>query len=162
VGDFSGDTGALLALEKRLRQVSKTGARQVGDAVASEVQRQIDEGFRGGHAPDGAKWAPKSSLSKPGPTLVGESMSATASATHKGGTVTATIGGKWAHVHQSGITIYPKRAAFLSWVGGSGRVFAKKVTIPARPMLPPDADLPAAWDSAMQRAAGFKLEGMLT
>ena len=50
---------------------------------------------------------------------------------------TASWGSSWehAHVHQNGAVITPKNARMLSFFAGGGRVFAKKVTIPARPFV---------------------------
>lgn len=43
----------------------------------------------------------------------------------------------YAAIHQFGGIIRPKTGKFLSWINSSGeRVFARKVTIPARPYFP--------------------------
>jgi phage gpG-like protein len=42
---------------------------------------------------------------------------------------------EFAHVHQEGAVITPQAAERLSFVIGGKRVFAKKVTIPARPFV---------------------------
>ena len=61
-------------------------------------------------------------------------------------------------VHQWGAVITPKRAKRLVFPGPNGRlIFAKKVTIPARPFLPLRKDaaavaLPPAWSEAVVRA----------
>lgn len=45
---------------------------------------------------------------------------------------------KYADVHEFGATIKPKTAKLLSWLGIDGkRIFAKSVTIPARPFMRP-------------------------
>jgi phage gpG-like protein len=52
---------------------------------------------------------------------------------------TATVSNPmiYAAIHQFGGVILPKSGKFLSWVGPDGkRIFAKKVTIPARPFFP--------------------------
>lgn len=60
---------------------------------------------------------------------------------------------KIGRVHQFGATIKPKNGKFLVFTphGAKKPVFAKQVTIPARPFLPirPDgqADLPTAWEA---------------
>lgn len=164
---FGGDTSGLMALEARLRNVAKTGAKQLGTVLASQIQYEIDGEFRGGHGPDGRPWAPKKPISGSGPTLVGESLSATAKAVFKGRAIEATIGGR-AYVHQKGMTIYPVKPVTIGMYGkraggvlAFNGIFAKNVTIPARQMLPPDAELPSTWEASMQRAAGFKLEELL-
>lgn len=49
----------------------------------------------------------------------------------------------YAAVHQFGATIRPRSAQFLSFMLGGRRVFARKVTIPARPFLGLGRDDPA-------------------
>lgn len=66
------------------------------------------------------------------------------------GIIAKTPSAKWAHVHQFGATIVPKRAPFLVFTGADGhKVFAKKVVIPARPFIGIDqqdrTDLLQAW-----------------
>ena len=43
----------------------------------------------------------------------------------------------YARIHDVGGVITPKTKRLLSWIGESGRVFAKSVTIPARPYFTP-------------------------
>jgi phage gpG-like protein len=47
---------------------------------------------------------------------------------------------KYAPVHEYGATITPKNAKMLVFEIGGQKVFAKKVTIPARPFLHPSVD----------------------
>lgn len=48
----------------------------------------------------------------------------------------------YAMAHEFGVTIYPRRKKFLSWIdeGTGERIFAKRVTIPARSYLRPAFD----------------------
>jgi len=63
-----------------------------------------------------------------------------------------------ARVHQFGATIEPKKAKRLVFPGPSGRmIFAKKVTVPARPFMPLKrgysvVTLPPSWSADMTRA----------
>ncbi len=65
---------------------------------------------------------------------------------------------QFAAVHQYGATIEPKKAKRLVFPGPGGRmIFAKKVTIPARPFLPLKkgytvVTLPPAWSADVTRA----------
>ena len=60
-------------------------------------------------------------------------------------------------VHQYGATIVPKKGQFLRFPVGRGRkrrfVFAKKVTIPARSMVPLPGNLGPIWTRAFRRTA---------
>ncbi len=85
-------------------------------------------------APDGTPWAPNregtSILLKTGQHLLA-SVAWTAS------DEMAEWGASWeyAHVHQDGMTIVPKEAESLAFQMGGQTVFAKSVTIPARPFV---------------------------
>lgn len=65
---------------------------------------------------------------------------------------------QFAAVHQYGATIEPKRAKRLVFPGPGGKlIFAKKVTIPARPFMPlkkgyTAVTLPPAWSADVTRA----------
>lgn len=65
---------------------------------------------------------------------------------------------KYAPTHQFGATITPKTARRLVFPGPNGQlIFAKKVTIPARPFMPLRKDqaavaLPPDWSAAVVRA----------
>lgn len=65
---------------------------------------------------------------------------------------------KHAAVHQFGATIVPRNARRLVFPGPNGRmIFAKKVTIPARPFMPLKKNstvvaLPPAWSADVTRA----------
>jgi phage gpG-like protein len=69
---------------------------------------------------------------------------------------------KYARVHQYGATIVPVTAKALRFRGytrtAKGRkkygawIFAKKVVIPARPMVPNGSDVPMTWQVSLRRA----------
>lgn len=85
-------------------------------------------------APDGTPWKPNAAgtsiLMKTG-TLLLASVASSATASQ------AEWGAAWeyAHVHQDGMTIIPKNKDRLAFTVGGVQVFAKEVTIPARPFV---------------------------
>lgn len=103
----------------------------IGALGESQTRRRISDEKT---SPDGAAWPPNrkgtSILVETGQHLL-QSIAWTSSATE------AEWGSSWefAHVHQFGATIVPKNAEFLVFDAGGGTVFAKQVTIPARPFV---------------------------
>lgn len=108
----------------------------LGALGESQTRRRISDEKT---APDGSPWAPNRSggpiLEQTGQHLL-QSIAWTSSATQ------AEWGASWehAHVHQEGATIVPKNAQALVFEAGGATVFAKKVTIPARPFVGISAD----------------------
>lgn len=105
-----------------------TGIGAIGE---SQTRRRIEEEKT---APDGSPWQPNragtSILLETGEHLLG-SIAFTADADE------AVWGASWeyAHVHQNGMVITPTSARALRFMSGGAAVFAKKVTIPARPFV---------------------------
>lgn len=103
----------------------------LGALGESQTRRRISEEKT---APDGTPWKPNynktSILVDTGQHLL-YSISWTATATE------AEWGSTWerAHVHQEGMTIVPKNGKALAFTLGGDSVFAKSVTIPARPFV---------------------------
>ncbi|OCP17438.1 MULTISPECIES: phage virion morphogenesis protein [unclassified Ensifer] len=103
----------------------------LGALGESQTRRRITEEKT---APDGTPWEPnregKSILLQTGQHLLA-SVAWTASAEM------AEWGASWehAHVHQDGMTIVPKEAESLVFQLGGKTVFAKSVTVPARPFV---------------------------
>jgi phage virion morphogenesis protein len=103
----------------------------IGAALESSTRKRISETKT---SPDGAAWVPNragtSILQQTGRHLL-DSVAFIASATD------VEVGSSWehAHVHQDGATITPKTAKPLAFAIGGQTVFAKKVTIPARPFV---------------------------
>lgn len=109
-----------------------------GELVAEIVQLGENQTRKrienGGPGPDGEAWPPNLEgtpiLFRTGRHLHDSIASSSSGA-----------GGEWgaawefAHVHQYGATITPKDAARLAFTIGGAKVFAKKVTIPARPFV---------------------------
>jgi phage gpG-like protein len=130
-----------------------TPAMQV---VGRKVKTKVQLGFRTGTDPWGNPWKPLSPMTRKGQPLrnTGHLMaSITAQTTGDSveiGTNLQSNGVKFPAVHQFGMTIKPVSAKYLSWVNALGiRFNVKKVTIPARPFLPLDAngntELPDQW-----------------
>lgn len=56
----------------------------------------------------------------------------------------------YGEVHQKGWVIVPKKARALRWGSGKDAKFAKRVTIPARPMVPDDRGDPPGYDDELK------------
>lgn len=124
--------------------------RRIGAALVSNVQL----GFKAGASPDGQAWAPlKIRKGQPLRDTGRLRSSINAQADDSGVTVGTNV--DYAAVHQFGTTIKPKKqGGRLVFAGGSGGlIFAKQVTIPARPFMPLDAsgavDLPASYQKTV-------------
>ena len=127
------------------------------NVVGRKIKTRVQLGFRSGASPWGTKWAPLSKLTRTGQPLrnTGHLLNSIATrvrgnSVEIGTNLQAEGGVKFPAVHQYGATIYPVKAKRLRWMHPGGfPVFAKKVTIPARPFLPltpgGDTDLPEQW-----------------
>lgn len=104
---------------------------EIGGILANSTRERITDTKT---SPDGAAWPPNlrggSILLESGRHLL-DTIAFIASADQ------VEVGSSWplAHVHQDGMTITPKNAPALSFMLAGRRVFAKKVTIPARPFV---------------------------
>lgn len=125
-------------LDQALALVSGLGARDpsdlmsdIGAVLESHIRERIEDTKR---APDGSAWPPNragtSTLLATGRHLR-DSVAFIASASE----VEAGSSWEFAHVHQYGAVIKPRNASRLVFMGGKGKVFAKQVTIPARPFV---------------------------
>lgn len=147
------------------KALARAGAAkaEVLDAIAFTVESLVREGFDASEDPYGRPWAPlKLRQGKPlrdtGAHLLGSLSHVVA-----GDSARVGFGFQYAHVHQRGATIVPVRAKRLRFQprGFKHPIFARKVTIPARPMLPENG-WPAYWletvreavVAALQEAAG--------
>lgn len=108
---------------------------EVGEALTFSTQ----ERQRAGRAPDGSAWPrlnPAYAAAKSGREMLRESgrlMSLTRRV--RGNTVVVGTNAPWALTHQMGATIRPKKGKRLAFRLGQLSVFARSVTIPARPFL---------------------------
>lgn len=132
---------AMMAAGDQLEDLHK----RIGAALVSNVQL----GFKSGASPGGQAWAPlKIRRGQPLRDTGRLRSSITASADGDGVTVGTNV--NYAAVHQFGTVINPKKSGGrLVFAGPNGPIFAKKVTIPARPFMPLDSsgavDLPASY-----------------
>lgn len=135
-------TGVRIVVELDDKQfeglVSRMGAADteplmtnIGAVLESSMRERIEETKT---APDGTAWPPNragtSTLYETGRHLR-DSLAFIASADQ----VEAGSSWEFAHVHQDGAVIKPKDAKRLSFMVGNRRVFARQVTIPARPFV---------------------------
>ncbi|MFT0861750.1 phage virion morphogenesis protein [Ancylobacter sp. G4_0304] len=101
----------------------------IGAVLESSMRERVEDTKTG---PDGTPWAPNragtSTLLETGRHLR-DSFAFIASQDQ----VLAGASWEYAHVHQDGAVIKAKDGGRLSFLMGGKRVFAKKVTIPARP-----------------------------
>lgn len=139
------------------------------DAFARVLRTRIQLAFRQAKAPSGAAWpALKLRLGQP-LRDTGRLYGSITTRREGDGVVVGTnlkIPGSpnsLGAVHQFGMTIKPKKGPFLVFArpGAKGLVFAKQVTIPARPFMPLDADgkvdLPPAWEKSALASMGAAL-----
>lgn len=109
---------------KLLEELGALGERQTRRRIETEKT-----------APDGTPWAPN----KEGHSILLESGRhlRDSVAFIASGSEEVQWGESWefAHVHQYGATIVPKTAQRLAFTLNGKKVFAKKVTIPARPSV---------------------------
>lgn len=103
----------------------------LGALGESQTRRRISEEKT---APDGTSWAPNL---REGDILVETGQHLLASIGWTASAEQAEWGAAWeyAHVHQYGATIKPTDKARLVFSMGGATIFAKQVTIPARPFV---------------------------
>lgn len=123
-------------------------------AFGGVILNRIRLGFRLGRSPAGSPWA---ALKLRDGAPLRNTGALRNSITMQVGRGQVTIGTNrvGARVHQFGATIKPKTAKVLAFPGPGGTVFAKQVTIPARPFMPlsqgGDVAVPPAWvESGLQ------------
>jgi phage virion morphogenesis protein len=163
--EISIDDGGLgRAMERALRELDDL--RPVLDASAGVMEASIERRFSEGRAPGGIPWPPSVRARQTGgKTLIDSGSlreSIGRSVTENQVEVGSTNPGpgdsdRYAAVHQFGAHITPKKGEFLVFAGGDGGlVFARSVTIPARPFIGIDdqdvADLSDLWEDAVAEA----------
>lgn len=158
-GDFDG-------LERLLARAGRIAApafrRELLEAMAGEVNRLIAEGFDKSRAPDGKPWEPlKVRIGGKPLDKTGRLKRAAQTATPTAAGVMVTVNLVRAATHQYGAKIRAKSAKFLRFRAGRRWVYAKEVTIPARPFLP-EGDLPPRWRDGLSKVIAEKLTLTLT
>lgn len=103
----------------------------IGAVLESHIRERIEETKR---APDGSPWPPNRAGTS---TLLATGQHLRDSVAFIAGANEVEVGSSWefAHVHQDGAVIKPKNAKRLVFMAGKGKVFARRVTIPARPFV---------------------------
>lgn len=148
VATVKADISQVLA---RLNKLKATGG-SIQPALAAfggVILNRIRLGFRLGRSPWGNAW--QALLIRKGGAPLRHHGHLQRSITMQQGRNTVTIGTnlRQAPVHQFGAVIKPKNVSVLRFPGPNGFIFAKQVTIPARPFMPltqaGDAALPPAW-----------------
>jgi phage gpG-like protein len=135
----------LRALGARVKDLSPA-MRDIGHEFVEEIRL----GFRTSTSPNGVRWAPL--RYRAGQPLLDTGTHLRNPMAYRANRSSVEIGSnfEYAGVHQHGATIKPKRGKFLKFTppGFSHPIFAKKVTIPARPFLPV-GELPPDWQRDM-------------
>lgn len=159
------DDAAFQAAVAKLGGGLSTGVmRAIGDALVKETQLRFERGVD----PFGVAWKPLNpayAAIKRGPGILrqGRYLQRFITRETQGNTITVGSNRIYAAVHQFGATIKPKNGKALAFrLGkagprggkGSGLVFARSVTIPARPYL--------GFGPADRRAVMETLEGFVT
>lgn len=148
-------------VQARLEELRATGgnAQAALAAFGGVILNRIRLGFRLGRSPWGTSW--QGLLLRRGQPLRNTGMLRNSITMAQGpGRVTIGTNHPGRNVHQFGATIKPKHASRLVFPGPGGLIFAKQVTIPARPFMPinpaGNVDVPGPWVAsglqAMQRA----------
>jgi phage virion morphogenesis protein len=139
-------------VEAALNEIEKAAGNMlpVFQVIGRKVTAKINIGFRSGRGPTGSVWAPlRFRNGQPLRDTGRLNRSITANATQQYVDIGTNV--QYGPVHQFGATIKPKKAKRLVFANKArgGLVFAKQVTIPARPFLPLNAagqvDLPPQW-----------------
>jgi len=109
-------------------------ADKIGGAMVTSVGMR----FEAEQAPDGTPWK----KTRRGGKILQDQGNLSDSITHAATKDSVAVGTNliYAGTHQFGAVIKPKNAKMLAFKIGGGMVFAKQVTIPARPFLGVNAD----------------------
>lgn len=137
--------------------------RPLMEIAGGILENSTRDRFRTSSGPGGVPWRPSKRVlhGGGGRTLVdkgGLVNSITHLASDKRvevGIIAKTTSAKFSYVHQFGATITPKKGRFLVFTGPDGhKVFARSVTIPARPFIGLDAtdraNLLEAWTAYLE------------
>lgn len=144
--DFGNAVDQLQALSVRVGD--KEG---LAKAVGATVLDLIRAGFESGTSPSGQAWEPLKVRVGGKPLLDTGDLrdSIQALVTGGGQSIELLADRVQAAIQQFGGTIYPRNGQYLAFPGAGGHpIFAKQVTIPARPYLP-DGDFSQSWAAAI-------------
>lgn len=149
---ISGNGDAKLAeMRKQIGEAVKGGLKaRLHKAAAAAALTELQLGFKESVDPSGMPWA-KLQLRDGMPLRKTGRLanSFTGEPTEAGFKVGTNV--TYAGTHQNGKTIVPKKAKALRFKGPQGFIFAKKVVIPKREMVPWPR-LSKRWSDAIQKA----------
>lgn len=140
----------LAAVQARLEQIKRNGgnAQAALGAFGGVVLNRIRLGFRMGRNPWGAPWLPVK-LRRGQPLRNTGALQRSIALQQGANEVLIGTNHPGRNVHQFGATIRPKNVSLLRFPGPNGFIFAKEVTVPARPFMPINranqVDLPQQW-----------------
>ena len=132
------DAPELAGLAADLRRASRADRRRLTQALAAAGESAARERITaGGPGPDGERWAPRHPLNPSRKRLLNRQGGLNDSIEGRGSTSTASWGSNlvYARIHQLGGVIKPRRRRMLRFELGNRVVFARQVTIPARPYI---------------------------
>lgn len=155
---ITGDFRELEALHAKVREAARGGLKErLLKAAATAALTEAQLGFRESVDPTGMPWAPlKFRTGKPLRDTGRLANSFTSRPTERGFVVGTNV--SYAATHQYGATIVPKNRKELRFKGrGKGWIFAKRVVIPARPMVP-WPHLSEKWSIAIKKAVDGSFE----
>lgn len=157
-----GDFDRLERLVARAGRIASPAFRRqmLGD-MAKEVNRQIGIGFDRGQDPNGNAWQPLRFGSRSPLVKSGKLKRKAQNALPTIDGVMVQVDLVYAATHQYGATIRARKAKFLRFRAGRRWIFAKQVTIPARPFLP-SGELPQRWREALANVVVESLRLTLT
>lgn len=150
-------------LDRVLREVDDPAG--IMDVAGAVLENSTRERFRTQAGPGGVPWVQSARAIKQGGRTLIDKGNLLGSVTYEAdakrvevGVIAKSRSAKFAHVHQFGATITPKKSPYLAFRGADGHmVFAKSVTIPARPFIGVDdadrADLAEAWTAYLEEKA---------
>lgn len=132
---LEGDTRAELALGRLAHAVEDRASLLY--VLGEYLESATIERFTREEAPDGQAWSESIRAREEGGKTLSDQGLLKGSITHnvRGDTIEVGTNLIYAGVHQFGATIRPKKGQYLKFFLPGGLVFAKEVTIPARPYL---------------------------
>lgn len=158
---LSGDFDRLERLIDRSARISSASfRRELLEHMASEVSRQIALGFRLAQDPYGKPWEPLKLRAGRPLYLSGALQRAAANAKPAGLAIMVQVDLVQAAVQHYGARIRARNAKALRFRAGGKFIFAKSVTIPARPYLP-EGDLPKRWRDGLANVVALELSRTL-
>ena len=132
------DAHEVVELARAIRRASRASLRPLMQDIADEGEYRTRARIReGGPGPDGTPW-PERHPSNPNPHPLLNLGGGLYDSIESDSAEDAAIWGSslvYARIHQLGGTIRPSRAQLLHFEIGGEHVFAREVTIPARPYL---------------------------